>query len=221
MLKRVPFTPGDLTDHQWGTDDVLTGLDNSTNILIGDAGGSMFDFSKGGDDTFTGGVNSTNTFFGDAGVMSGSAHGGNDILTGGNNSGSGQLNNSLYGDALSLSGSSKGGNDTLCAGTAAPGCTVSNFMWGDGQLQDSAQGGTDMFVFKDAGSMTVGTHNTIEDFSQSQQDKIEFADVTGVQSFNDLGIAQSGTDTIITAGADQVTLHNFTSSLTANDFLFV
>jgi hypothetical protein len=56
--------------------------------------------------------------------------------------------------------------------------------------------------------------------SQSQHDKIEFADVAGVHSFNDLVIAQSGTGTVITAGADQVTLHNFTGTLTAHDFLF-
>jgi Ca2+-binding RTX toxin-like protein len=87
-------------------------------------------------------------------------------------------------------------------------------------LSDSAQGGTDLFVFKDVGSMTVGTNNTIEDFSRSQQDKIEFSGVAGVQSFTDLIIAQSGADTMITAGADQVTLHNFTNPLTANDFLF-
>ena len=67
--------------------------------------------------------------------------------------------------------------------------------------------------------MTVGTHNTIEDFSQSQHDQIEFSGVTGVHSFNDLVIAQNGTDTIITAGPDQVTLHNFTHSLTASEFL--
>ena len=72
MFKRVPFTPGDLTDHQQGTDDTLTGVTNSTtttitNLLIGDAGGSMFDFSKGGDDTFFGGFfNVINTVYGDA-----------------------------------------------------------------------------------------------------------------------------------------------------------
>ena len=131
------------------------------------------------------------------------------------------MSNILFGDAEFMSGSAKGGDDTLFAGTTAPGGTVSNVMWGDGQLSDRAQGGEDLFVFKDVGSMTVGTQNTIEDFSQSQQDKIEFSGVAGVQSFDDLVIAQSGTDTVITAGADQVTLHNFTNSLTANDFLFV
>ena len=83
-----------------------------------------------------------------------------------------------------------------------------------------AKGGKDQFVFKDDGLMTVGTHNTIEDFSQGQHDQIKFIDVAGVESFNDLVIAQSGTDTVITAGADQVTLHNFTGSFTEKDFLF-
>ncbi|MCP9234246.1 hypothetical protein NMG46_29320, partial [Mesorhizobium sp. LMG 17147] len=45
--------------------------------------------------------------------------------------------------------------------------------------------------------------------------------VEGVQSFDDLTIAQTGTDTIITAGVDQVTLANFTNTLTTSDFLFV
>ena len=133
----------------------------------------------------------------------------------------GTVTNILFGDAEFMSGSAKGGDDTLFAGTAAPGGTVINDMWGDGQLSGGAQGGKDLFVFNDNGSMTVGTNNTIEDFSQSQHDQIKFVDVADVHSFNDLVIAQSGTDTVITAGADQVTLHNFTNSLTANDFLFV
>src|SRR3979411_1252930 len=105
------------------------------------------------------------------------------------------------------------------AGTAAPGSTVSNDMWGDGQLSDGARGGKDLFVFKDTGAMTVGTQNTIEDFRPNTHHKIEFSGVAGVQSFADLVITHVGNDTIITAGADQVTLHNFTNSLTANDFL--
>jgi len=42
-----------------------------------------------------------------------------------------------------------------------------------------------------------------------------------VHSFGDLVITQSRTSTIIMAGADQVTLANFTDLMTANDFLFV
>jgi hypothetical protein len=75
-------------------------------------------------------------------------------------------------------------------------------------------------VFKDNGLMTVGTQNTLEDFSQGQHDQIVFSNVAGVHSFNDLVITQTGTDTVITAGADQVSLHNFSGSLTAHDILF-
>jgi hypothetical protein len=225
---------GDMSDFAHGGDDVAVLLDivdvfsfaqQSVNKANGDAL-TMSGPAVGGNDTLTGGNNSSSGFVennlaGDAGnTMSGSAHGGNDVLTGGNNTGSGQLSNFLYGDALSLSGSSKGGNDTLYAGTTAPGGTVSNDMWGDGLLLDRAQGGKDQFVFKDNGLMTVGTHNTIEDLSQSQHDQIVFSNVAGVHSFNDLVITQTGTDTVITAGADQVTLHNFSGSLTAHDILF-
>ncbi len=52
MVTRIPITPGDLTDQKWGTDDAIAG-DVNTNILIGDAGGSIFDFSRGGNDSFT------------------------------------------------------------------------------------------------------------------------------------------------------------------------
>ena len=120
-------------------------------------------------------------------------------------------------------GSTHGGNDTLVAGTATAGSTVVNDMWGDAQFMSaSATAGRDTFVFKDnlAAGQTVGMHNTIEDFNQSQHDVIEFIGVAGVSSFGDLGILVQAGATIITAGTDQVTLNNFTGTLTANDFLF-
>ena len=130
----------------------------------------------------------------------------------------------MYGDARGLSGSAKGGNDILTAGTASAVGTVHNDMWGDGPLSDSAQGGADQFVFKDnvAAGQTVGTQNTIEDFSQSQHDTIEFSQVAGVTGFNNLtfDIVTLPGDTIIHAGTDSVTLVGFTGILTANDFLF-
>ncbi|MER8518727.1 hypothetical protein NKH56_04825 [Mesorhizobium sp. M1076] len=215
---------GSMFDHALGGDDVAV-LHGTHNLGYGDAV-TMLGSAVGGNDTLTGGDKSAfpdvlNELYGDAFAMSESATGGNDILTGGQNSESGQVRNFLCGDALQMSGSALGGNDTLYAGSAAPGCTVINDMWGDGQLSELAQGGRDQFIFKDDGSMTVGTQNTIYDFSQTQGDTIVFSGVEGVQSFDDLTIAQSGTDTIITAGVDQVTLANFTSSLTTSDFLFV
>jgi hypothetical protein len=114
----------------------------------------------------------------------------------------------------------------LIAGTAPSFFgSVFNDMWGDGPLFGNATGGQSTFIFKDdvvAGGRTVGTHNTIEDFSQSQHDVIEFSGVAGVASFANLTFDTTTTpgSTIIHAGADAVTLVGFTGTLTANDFLF-
>src|SRR5260370_36960910 len=122
LIDRVPFTPGDLTDHQHGTDDILTGANFGTNILIGDAGGGMFDHSKGGDDTFIGGVDPAggpnNTMYGDAVAnMSEHAQGGNDTFTGGGSdifTGGHFFSNTAYVDAGGdMSDHSKGGYDTF------------------------------------------------------------------------------------------------------------
>jgi hypothetical protein len=69
---------------------------------------------------------------------------------------------------------------------------------------------------------TVGTNNYVEDFSQSQHDVIEFSGVAGVKSFADLSFdtTTSPGDTIINAGADQVTLVGFTGMLRPEDFIF-
>jgi len=144
MLHRVPFTPGDLTDHQWGTDDILTG-DPNTNILIRDAGGSMFDFSRDGNDTFAahGSLPSRYTFYGDAvGGIFDFAQGGDDTFTGA----SGSIN-TAYGDAGGdMSDHSKGGND-IFTGAPLPSLSTNTF-YGDagGNMSDHAQGGNDTFT---------------------------------------------------------------------------
>ncbi len=133
----------------------------------------------------------------------------------------GDVVNIIYGDAKVLSNSAKGGDDIIYAGRSLYVDGVVNDIWGDGQLTGSAKGGKDLFVFKDDGSLTVGTQNTIEDFHHSQGDQIEFSDVAGVRSFADLLFTQSGANTIITAGADQVTLSDVTATtLVAGDFKF-
>jgi hypothetical protein len=197
---------------------------HAVNGATGDAF-AMSGHTGGGRDSLTGGKASgsglvENILRGDAVEMSNFATGGNDRLIGGTNTGDGQLTNLLYGDAEFLSGFSHGGNDILYAGTAVTGSTVINDIWGDGQLSGHSRGGSDQFVFRDNGTMTVGIHNTIEDFSQHQHDRIEFSGIAGVHSFRDLIIDHLGTDTIITAGADQVTLNDFKGLLTAHDFLF-
>ena len=45
--------------------------------------------------------------------MTGNARGGNDILNGGNYSGTDRLSNNLYGDATNMRDSAKGGDDIV------------------------------------------------------------------------------------------------------------
>ena len=55
MARLVPNTQtGSLTDHQQGTDDTLSGVDDASNVLYGDAF-DMDDHARGGNDTLTGG----------------------------------------------------------------------------------------------------------------------------------------------------------------------
>jgi hypothetical protein len=212
-----------MSGHAQGGNDLATLL-GTKNFAVGDAV-TMLDATSGGNDSLSGGDSSVtdvvNQLYGDAQVMGGATQGGDDLIFGGHAVDSGRVDNFLWGDAAQISGRAKGGSDVLYAGTAGQGCTVSNEMWGDGELSGNAHGGSDTFVFKDNGLMTVGANNLIQDFSQCQDDRIAFIDVAGVHSFGDLVITQSGTSTIIMAGADQVTLANFTDLMTANDFLFV
>ena len=68
-------------------------------------------------------------------------------------------------------------------GTA--GSIVSNYMWGDAPtLSGKAIGGRD--TFKDTATQTVGTQNSVEDFSLKQHDHIVFSGVVGVASFANL-----------------------------------
>jgi hypothetical protein len=211
-----------MSGHARGGDDFAT-LQGTKNFAVGDAL-TMLANASGGNDSLTGGDRSStdvvNQLYGDAQTMGGASQGGDDLIVGGHAVGSGRVDNFLWGDAAQILDRAQGGSDVLYAGTAGPGCTVSNEMWGDGELGGNAHGGSDTFVFKDDGPMTVGTSNFIRDFSQCQDDKIAFIDIAGVQSFDDLVITQSGTSTIIIAGADQVTLANFTDVMRADDFLF-
>ena len=140
--------------------------------------------------------------------MHGSAHGGNDTLKGGDNSGSGFVDNRLLGDAEFMDDSTHGGNDRLISGINA-----SDEMWGDAKdMSNFATGGNDTFVFVGAfGNDFVG------DFRQGE-DKIEFQ-VAGVDDFGDLFI---NAKVISTAPSftDTVTLVGFNGTLTAGDFVF-
>jgi hypothetical protein len=228
----------DMVGFAKGGNDILIGENtimagSVVNVLRGDAF-ALSNKAQGGDDNLIGGNKFgsgtvLNVLIGDASEMADSAKGGNDTLTGGNTVlvPAGLVHNQLIGDAVHMLGTSKGGNDVLIAGRESVGSTVKNEMWGDAQtMSETAQGGADLFVFQDNTSLvdalTVGTDNTIYDFSLSQHDAIQFIGVAGVSGFGDLDIETTSKpgSTVIHAGADEVTLLNFTGTLTANEFLF-
>jgi hypothetical protein len=78
-------------------------------------------------------------------------------------------------------------------------------------------GGADTFVFASGYG-----HNTIEDFSPGDGDRIDLTGVIGVHGINDLQITSSGADTTIDLGnGDSLTLANVSAaSLVAGDFVF-
>jgi len=198
------------------------------NSIQGSAG-TMFGSSSGGYNTLTGGDAKNaagsfiwNTLMGTAYVMTDSSTGGHNTITGGNNlSATGLVTNYLYGDAYIKQVNASGGYNTIIAGTGINGNKIVNQMWGDAKtVSGTSTGGHDLFIFDDNGTATVGNQNYINDFSQALSDHIEFIDITGVNGFSNLVITKSGSNTIINAGSDAVTLTGFTGTLQASDFIF-
>jgi Ca2+-binding RTX toxin-like protein len=140
--------------------------------------------------------------------MSGTAVGGNDILT----AGDGAVN-FLIGDADNVSDRVICGNDTLISGTGT------DYMWGDAPTINGSKvtTGADTFVFKPGSFADV-----IEDFRQSDGDKIDvsgygFTDFASIQG----DIRAVGSTTLINfGGSNNVELVNFTGTLTGADFIF-
>ena len=197
-----------MSDSADGGVDTLTGGADADNTLFGDAY-QMSDRTTGGNDILTGGLNApgyTDTLYGDAFTMSGTAIAGNDILT----AGDGGINH-LYGDADNVSDRAICGNDTLISGTGT------DYMWGDAQTINGSKvtTGADTFVFKPNSGADV-----IEDFRQSDGDKIDvsaygFTNLASIPS-----ITASGSTTLINFGSGNVELLNFTGTLTSADFIF-
>src|SRR5262249_37259923 len=82
-----PSIPETLSGKHHAKNQTLTGIDNEPNFLAGDVD-TIKDNAKGGNDHLTGGNNSIGSFF----------------------------ENVLAGDAITLLGSAQGGNDTLIGG---------------------------------------------------------------------------------------------------------
>jgi hypothetical protein len=113
--------------------------------LFGDTSGTLSDKEKGAAQVLVGTNDENNLLFGDAGVsLIDSARGGNDELIGGDNSGSGFVDNLLIGDAGEMLDSARGGDDKLTGGDNSDGGSVLNALFGDAGVSlivDSARGG--------------------------------------------------------------------------------
>src|SRR5260370_1101923 len=159
MLTLVPNTQtGTLTDHQQGTDDTLSGIDDASNVLFRDAF-AMDDHALGGNDMLTGGASNrtdvTNTLYGDANSMYDHAQGGNNALTGGSPGPhfipgfGGSVSNTLYGDAGDMHDNARGGNDLLIGGRGSDvhSFDVTNTLAGDaGSMYDNTEGGNNTLI---------------------------------------------------------------------------
>ena len=71
--------------------------------------------------------------------------GGDDILTGGTNSGVGIFHNVIFGESYDMIGNARGGNDILNGGIYGGTDRLSNVLYGDAtNMRDSAKGGDDI-----------------------------------------------------------------------------
>jgi hypothetical protein len=100
-------------------------------------------------------------------TMSDSAQGGDDEVTGGDNTGSGSVSNILVGDGSFMSDSAQGGDDELTGGNNSGSGSVSNLLRGDANgMSGFAQGSDDELTGGDNfGSGTV-TNTLIGDASE-------------------------------------------------------
>ena len=147
-----------MTGNACGGNDNLTftvaaDVQVASGVLVGDAGTAMTDNARGGDDILTVVANGdpstlSSTLIGDATSMSGSAHGGNDVLNGSAHA------DFLFGDAESYApsapGSITGGRDILNGGGG------NDQLWGGPN--------NDIFVFGPGSGMDV-----IHDFDQGNR----------------------------------------------------
>ena len=145
--------------------------------------------------------------------MSDNAQGGNDVLTGGSNSGSGSIFQHISGDGQLLD-NAQGGNDVLTGGSNSGSGNVTNIMWGDGsQVSGSAQRGNDQLIsgtnatdeiwgdwaIDEAGNIpddgsTGGSdtfvflanngQDTIHDFRRADGDKIDLIALPSISNFD-------------------------------------
>ena len=150
--------------------------------------------------------------------------GGDDTLTGGDNSGSGRLNNVLIGDASEMGNNARGGNDTLVGGDNSGSGVVTNTLIGDAQSQGIlAEGGNDWLISGLNASyemwgdwqtgIGVGGSDTFVFLANNGQDSHDFRradgdaiDLTALPSVSDFDVLDSNLNGSLDDGDDFVSV---------------
>lgn len=198
--------------------DVLTGFENLigssyADTLTGNAGNNVFkgglgaDKINGGAGTDTADYSDSSTAVGVSLATGATNTGGTaagDVLTSIENLLGSSYNDTLIGDANANALYGNTGNDALYGGGG------SDALYG-GIGADSLTGGAgnDSFNFTSLTDSKTGVYDTIQDFVRGQ-DKIFLAlSADGIDSFSDLSISYSATETIITAptATDTLEIH--------------
>ena len=236
---RVFGEHGDDTIHGGdGNDRLEGGIGND--ILVGNNGNDRLDGGDGNDRLY--GQNGNDTVYGGAGRDYINVGNGNDVVYGGNDndviygaSGNdtihggagnewirgGNDNDKIYGDAGNDRVFGEHGNDALYGGdgndTLEGG--IGNDRLDGGAGNDRLNGGddADVFVFS-----TGGGRDTILNFNQGEQDRIDLSGHNAVSNFNQLQLSQDGNNVVITGiGTDEITINNVTlDTLTEDQFIF-
>ncbi len=162
----------------------FTGESGSTwiNEIYGDAK-NLKGNAVGGNDTITGGNDSaTNHLYGDSHSLKENAKGGVDTITGGSNG----ATNYIYGDAYSMEGNAKGGVDTITGG--ANGAT--NYIYGDAyRMKGNVQGGNDILVGGlNAKNFIYGDAFSMSNGAKAGDDAISLANASSL-SLDELNIS--------------------------------
>jgi Ca2+-binding RTX toxin-like protein len=215
-----------------GNDQIWAGAgDTGTDEIFGDAGNDILAGGAGNDTVFGG--DGSDTIFGGSGNDNLSGDAGSDTIWGGDGQdsimggdgndvlGGGNLADIIFGglgvdivyagrDDSSDTVDGGAGDDTLFGGGGAD-----TLIGGSGNDQMYGGGGNDTFIFEDNhGDDSIGGFESLGD------NILDLSALSGLTSFDDLSVTQSGANTVIDTGQGTITLFNTTASnFTVEDVL--
>jgi Ca2+-binding RTX toxin-like protein len=228
----IGTTGDDDIDLGEGDDQFFAGKDDVGDDRIAGEGGNDLIGVGDGNDTVSGGDGS-DTIFGGSGNDNLSGDAGSDTIWGGDGQdsimggdgndvlGGGNLADIIFGglgvdivyagrDDSSDTVDGGAGDDTLFGGGGAD-----TLIGGSGNDQMYGGGGNDTFIFEDNhGDDSIGGFESLGD------NILDLSALSGLTSFDDLSVTQSGANTVIDTGQGTITLFNTTASnFTAEDVL--